>query len=225
MTISNFKKIVVIGIAISLLSGFGLGNLAKDVIPDTGKCGTSKKCKNEELIKGAIVLGLAAKLIYDAVISISSTVTEEEKKTLAKYKKKHGYLPKVSTVGSYKATLSPTKAKGGSDINIKTVMVYYRSDTKKDVKIEEKLTVYGKEKNAKAIKTASKVLNAKTKGGGEFTTKYKIPLPKKFPQGYYPIKTVILVDGKEVKSATKKKMQVVLRVNGPNDYEIIALHQ
>lgn len=229
MRLGNLQKLIVVGIAISLLSGFGLGDLTKKIKPNTAKCegkSNSKKCKKREKMKAigkVVIIGVAAKLIHDMAVSFKSTSTSSESKVINKYKKAFGKLPNDPVVTIYNSSLKPGEiVKVGKKVRVVSNLEVIRGIKSKDVVIQEKFSIYDNEDNTKVLKSITKPVNAKNKRSGAFKNEFKFTLPVGMPQGIYPIKSIVIVNNKEVKPA-KNRMQLVLQVNSPDNYQIVAL--
>ena len=225
MNTGSLTKIAVLGSAISLLTGFGFGDLTKDIVPEVTKC-SGKKCQEQQGIKAAtkiIAVGLAAKLIKEMVISFSSTTTSNEDKVIAKYKKKNGTLPNKAKVTLYKSSIQPGDVvHSGKVVLVASKLEAVRSKKSKAIDLKEKITIYDNENHKKVLKSVTKSVNGKNKRSGAFKNEFKFTLPVGMPQGVYPIKSVVLLNNKPVKPI-KNSMQLVLNVISPDSYQIVAL--
>ena len=226
------KKIytaVLVVVSMGLLTGFNVGDIKKKVAPDTENCDKSadpKKCKEKEYLKtGAkvVVIGIAAKIIYDMVIAYNSSQVGSEKEVVAEYVKKNNTLPAEPSVLEYTSSVKPGEiVKAGKEVIIASTLVVLPGKDGKPVDIQEKIELFDNENNKESIKSLAKPVNEKTKQSGSFKNEFKFTLPIGMPQGVYPIKTEVLVNGKAF-NPTNNKMQLVLHVDANNQYQIAAL--
>ncbi|VAW61493.1 hypothetical protein MNBD_GAMMA11-2525 [hydrothermal vent metagenome] len=226
----KMRTLIVAALSVSLLTGFGFGDLAKDILPDTDKCKNAsdpKKCRKNEKLKSAAkiaAVGVAAKLIYDMVISFKTEQTTSESKVISSYKKKHKTLPDNPVLTSYKSSLKPGEVvKAGKEVLIVSSLEVVAGKKNSKVKIQEKIAIYDSEDNKKLLKELVKDVNSKTGKSGAFKNEFKFTLPVGMPQGIYPIKTLVVIDKKNQKEV-KNRMQLVLEINADDEYRIIALN-
>lgn len=225
----NFVGAVMVSaVAMTLLTGFGLGDLDKKLSgsEDCSKAKDPKKCKKEQDLKtGAkiVAIGIAAKLIHDMIIDYRSSQTKPEEQVVQEYKKTHPSLPKEPEVVAYTSSIKPGEVvKAGKEVLVNSSLVVVPGVNSKSVDIQEKIDIHDNEKNDQVLKTLTKPVNAKTKKSGAFNNEFKFTLPIGMPQGVYPIKTQILVNGKAAKP-TNNKMQLVLNVDRDLRYTIVAV--
>lgn len=229
MKVNTLGKMMVIAVAMGLLTGFGLGDLNKALTPGSGDCSKAKdpkKCKKEQELKtGAKVLavGVAAKLIHDMIIDYRSSQTKPEDQVVQEYKKTHPSLPKEPEVVAYTSSIKPGEVvKAGKEVLVNSSLVVVPGVNSKAIDIQEQIDIHDNEKNEKVLKTLTKSVNEKTKKSGAFNNEFKFTLPVGMPQGVYPIKTQVLVNGKAAKP-TNNKMQLVLNVDRNSNYTIVAI--
>jgi len=226
----KMRALIVTALSVSLLTGFGFDDLKKNILPDTDKCkgaADPHKCRKNENLKSVAkvaAIGIAAKLIYDMVISFKTEQTSDEKKVANKYKKKHKALPDNPVLTSYKSSLKPGDVvKAGKEVLIVSNLEVVAGKKSSKVKIQEKIAIYDSEDNKKLLKELVKDVNSKTGKSGAFKNEFKFTLPVGMPQGVYPIKTLVVIDKKNQK-VVDNKMQLVLEINADDEYRIIALN-
>lgn len=224
----TIRTILLVLVSTPLLAGFGLGDLKSGLGGDKDCSNSSdpKKCRKQDKMKKigtAVVIGVAAKLIADMIINSKSSQTTAEDKVVKDYKAKHKTLPKNPALVNYDTNLKPgTVVKPGTGMLVASDLVVVPGKSTKEIFIKERIAIYDNDDNTKVLKTLIKSVNDKTKRGGAFSNQFSFKLPKGMPQGVYPIKTQVIVNGKEFKP-NKKKMQLVLRVDQNQEYEIVAL--
>jgi hypothetical protein len=200
---TNSKKVLINSvIAVALISMIGCGIKNKDL----------KK------LAAVVVVAVAAKLIYDMVIEHQSKQVNDENDVVNKYKKSHKSLPDEAVLVSYESNIMPGGViKAGDNISIVSSLEVVRGAASPAVKIEEMITIYDNEDNAKELKSLTKVINEKTNASGAFENEFTFKLPKGMPQGIYPVKTTVLLDGKAL-APVSAEMQLVQNVEFASDY-------
>jgi len=169
-------------------------------------------------IAAVVVVAVAAKLIYDMVIEHESKQVNDESDVVDKYKKSHEGLPNEPVLVSYESSIMPGGVvKAGDDVSIVSSLEVVRSATSRDVKIEEMITIYDNEDNEKELKSLTKVINEKTNASGAFENEFTFKLPKGMPQGIYPVKTTVLLDGRAL-APVNAEMQLVQNVEVSAEY-------
>jgi hypothetical protein len=171
-------------------------------------CGgiSSKRLKQ---IGAVVVLGVAAKLIYDMVVDYQSKQINDESEVIKKYRLAHGELPDEPQLVEYESSIQPGDVvTAGNDISIISKLEVVRSLTTRRLTIEEKITIFDNEDNTKELKSFTKTVNAETNASGSFKNEFTFQLPKGMPQGIYPVKTEVIVDGKAY-APVNNQMQLV----------------
>lgn len=170
-------------------------------------CGISNKRLKQ--IGAIVAVGIAAKLIYDMVVEYKSKQVNDEGEVVEKYKKAHGALPAKPVLVAYESSIRPGEVVSvGKDISIQSKLEVVRSASSRNVDIQEKITIFDNEDNAKELKSLVKVVNENTKASGAFENEFTFKLPKGMPQGIYPVKTTVIVDGVE-QTPVNSQMQLV----------------
>ena len=230
MKINVLSKLALIVVAMGLLTGFNMKDIGDKVKPNTDECDKTddpKKCKKEQQLKTGVkivAVGLAAKIIYDMVIEYRSTQTKDEDQVVQNYKKTHKTLPAEPEVLEYTSSIKPGEiVKAGKEILINSSLVVIPGVKSAALDIQEQIDIYDNEKDGQMMKSLIKPVNEKTKKSGEFSNEFKFTLPIGMPQGVYPIKTQVLVNGKAAKP-TSNKMQLVLHVDQQQHYTIVAMN-
>jgi hypothetical protein len=179
-------------------------------------CGLKKSDFNK--IAAVVVVAIAAKVIYDMVIEHQSKQVNDESDVVNKYKKSHKGLPDEAVLVSYKSNIMPGGVvKAGDDVSIVSSLEVVRSAATRDVKIEEMITIYDSDDNEKELKSLTKVINEKTNASGAFENEFTFKLPKGMPQGIYPVKTTVLLDGRPL-TPVNAEMQLVQNIEASGEY-------
>ena len=226
------KAMLLSGACVLLLTGFSPGDLGGNLSnigsdKDCKKSADRKKCEKEKkLTTGAkvIAVGVAAKLIYDMVIEYKAKQTTSEESVVADYKKQNKELPAVAEVVEYSSSLKPgAVVNAGKPVKVASSLVVVPGKDGKAVEIKEQIDIHDNEDNSKVLKTLTKVVN-KGKKAGAYNNEFRFTLPVGMPQGVYPIKTAVLLNGKVAKPSNNK-MQLVLNVDDRQRYSIVALQR
>lgn len=228
----NRKLYAVVAIVTSMvfLTGFGLGDIEKKVAPDKEDCDKKadpKKCKKRENLEAGakvIAVGIAAKIIHEMIVQYKSSQVGTEDQVVADYKKQHQTLPPEPKVLEYTSSVKPGEVvKAGNEVMVASSLTVVPGQDGKPVEIQEKIEIFDNENNKESIKSLAKPVNGESKKTGAFKNEFKFTLPVGMPQGVYPIKTEVLLNGKPF-NPTNNKMQLVLNVDQYQNYRIVALH-
>lgn len=202
--------------SVSSVQAFDLKDLNR-VFDKSYKCKKGdKKCKKKERMKAVAkvaAVAVAATLITKMIIKHRSKKLEDEKQVAEDYKKEHKQLPDEAFASEYiTSTLPGTVVEPGKEIIIKSDIVVVPGTKQKTALIEERLAIYDNEDNTKELKSLTKAVNKKTKKAGRYENEFTFTLPEGVPQGVYPIKTELLLNGKVV-DTSDTGIQLVLEVN------------
>lgn len=206
------KKIFALGLAVALVAssaqGFRLGDLKdKDRLKDAAKV-------------AAVVV--AAKVLTDMVIEHRTKTLSKEDKVAKEYKAKHKELPELPLATSYTTDTLPGKVvEPGKKIMIRSDIVVVPGTQQTQTLIEETINIYDNEDHSKKLNTLTKAVNDKTKRAGHYQNEFSFTLPEGLPQGVYPIKTELLIDGKSVQTSSND-IQLVLHVDQNGAFELLA---
>lgn len=187
---------------------------------------TNLGCKRDQLktLGAIVVVAVAAKIIYDMVIEHETQQVTNEKEVIEKYKKSHKNLPPEPTVVAYNSSIQPGDVvKVGKDISIVSRLEVVRGTQSQTLEIQEKIIIFDNEDNTKEIKSLTKTVNQETGRSGEFANEFKFKLPKGMPQGIYPIKTQVIIDGK-AQPPVENKMQLVMQSFEDYQQQLVAAY-
>jgi len=194
-------------LSITLLTAAGCGGIS------------SKRWKQ---IGTVVAVGIAAKLIYDMVVDYQSKQVNDEGEVVDRYKKIHGSLPAEPVLVKYQSSIQPGEVvTAGNDISILSTLEVVRSASSRNLDIKERITIYDNEDNSKELKSLTKVVNQKTNTSGAFQNEFTFKLPKGMPQGVYPVKTTVIVDGKSF-TPVNSQMQLIYHLEPTGEYQLVA---
>ena len=188
----------------------------------TAGCGISNKRLKQ--IGAVIVVGIAAKLIYDMVVDYKSKQVNDEGEVVARYKKAHGGLPDEPVLVNYESNIKPGEVvTAGNDISIQSKLEVVRSQSSRKLEIKEKITIFDNEDTSKELKSLTKVVNKDSSTSGAFENEFTFKLPKGMPQGIYPVRTAVIVNGKEY-APVNSQMQLIYVPQESEKYQLVASH-
>ena len=223
------KKIIGVMVATLLFANLSQAFSLTDVghvFDKSYKCKKGNQgCKNREHLLAAAkvaAVAVAVKYIADMAIDYHSKKVADEDGVAADYKTKHENLPENPMASVYNtSTLPGSVVQTGKKVIIQSDIVVVPGREQKDTLIEERLAIFDNEDNTKELKSLTKVVNEDTKRGGHYTNEFSFTLPEGLPQGVYPIKTALLLNG-ETAQTKSADIQLVLQVDAAGKMRFIA---
>ncbi|PUA28892.1 MAG: hypothetical protein B0W54_10805 [Cellvibrio sp. 79] len=212
---------------ITPVNAFSLKDL-KDNFDRSYKCNSGDQgCKNRERLKAAArvaAVAVAVTLITKMIIKHRSERIAKEEQVAEEYKAKNQSLPADPVATEYETqTLPGNVVAPGQEVIIQSDIVVVPGTRKKSALIEERIAIYDNEDNTKELKNFIKPVNEKTKTGGRYKNEFSFTLPEGLPQGVYPIKTELLLNGAVVDTADND-IQLVLQVDGFGNSQLVAMN-
>ena len=122
-----------------------------------------------------------------------------------------GTVPTTATVTKFNAHVAPTATvQAGKTVTVASNIEVVPGTSNPRPSVEQEIALYSPDgaQAGKARKPASQ-----TAGGGAFETSFRFSLPQGVPQGVYPVKSQLYVDGKPVAGADTR-FQVVVGPDG-----------
>lgn len=210
---------------VSPVQAFSLKDL-KDNIDRSHKCNSGDQgCKNRERLKAAArvaAIAVAVTVLTKMVIKHRSERIAKEEQVAEEYKTRNNTLPAEPMATEYTTkTLPGNVVEPGKEVIIQSDIVVVPGTRKKTALIEESIIIYDNEDNAKELKNFTKPVNEKTKRGGRYQNEFSFTLPEGLPQGVYPIKTKLLLNGQMVDSSNND-IQLVLQINELGRVQLLA---
>lgn len=167
-----------------------------------------------------VVTAKATELIVNMIIDYSTEQTKTEAQVSKEYEEENGALPATTTVSSYQTTILPgASVAPGTEVHVKSVIAVVPGKDRATAKIDETLTIYDSEDTTTALKSMTKP--AAENSGGEFSSQFTFTLPEGMPQGIYPIRSTLALNG-EVAGDNQQQLQLVLHVEYPAGGERVA---
>lgn len=204
---------------------FNLTDL-KRTVDKSYKCKSGDRgCKNREHVlavaKVAAVV-VAAKYITDMVIEHHSKKVADENGVATKYKNEHNNLPEQPIASVYTTSTVPGSiVQAGKKVVVQSDIVVVPGREQKDTLIEERLAIFDNEDTSKELKSLTKVVNEETKRAGHYTNEFSFTIPEGLPQGVYPIKTTLLLNGQAAQTSSND-IQLVLQVDNAGAMRFMA---
>lgn len=204
---------------------FGLKDVGH-VFDKSYKCKSNDQgCKNREhllAVAKVAAVAVAVKYIADMVIEHRASKVADEDGVVADYKKQNDALPEKPVASVYKtSTLPGSVVQPGKKVLIQSDIVVVPGRNEPQTLIQEKLAIYDNEDNTKELKSLTKDVNEGTKRAGHYTNEFSFTLPEGLPQGIYPIKTTLLLNGEETQSSSAD-IQLVLNVDARGQMQVLA---
>ncbi len=223
-------KIIIAILSFSLISpvyAFSLSDL-KDNIDRSYKCKSGDQgCKNRERLKAAArvaAVAVAVTLITKMIIKHRSERIAKEEQVAEEYKTKNQNLPAEPVATKYQTkTLPGNVVAPGQEVIIQSDIVVVPGTRHKTALIEERIAIYDNEDNTKELKNFTKPVNENTKAGGRYKNEFTFTLPEGLPQGVYPIKTELLLNG-EVVDTANNDIQLVMQVDHHGNHQLLAMN-
>ncbi len=209
------------------VAAFSLKDL-KDNIDRSHKCKSGDQgCKNREHLKAAArvaAVAVAVTLITKMIINYRSERIAKEDQVSEEYKAKNQHLPAEPVATEYQTkTIPGNVVTPGQEVVIQSDIVVVPGTRQKTALIEERIAIYDNEDNTKELKSFTKPVNEKTKAGGRYKNEFSFTLPEGLPQGVYPIKTELLLNG-EVVNTANNDIQLVMHVDSFGYGQLVAIN-
>lgn len=209
------------------VQAFSLNDL-KDNIDRSHKCKSDDQgCKNREHLKAAArvaAVAVAVTVLTKMIINHRSERIAKEEQVAEEYKTQNNALPSEPVATEYTTkTLPGSVVEPGKEVIVQSDIVVVPGTKQKTALIEENIVIYDNEDNTKELKSFTKPVNEKTKQGGRYQNEFSFTLPEGLPQGIYPIKTELLLNGKVV-DTSNNDIQLVLHVNDLGAMQLLAMN-
>ncbi len=222
------KKVLVVLIGALLINqsfAFGLKDVGH-AFDKSYKCKSNDQgCKNREHLLAAAkvaAVAVAVKYIADMIIEHHSKKVADEEGVVTDYKNSHDNLPDKPQASAYTTNALPgSVVQPGKKVVIQSDIVVVPGREQKETLIQERLAIFDNEDNTKELKSLTKDVNEGTKRAGHYTNEFTFTLPEGLPQGVYPIKTTLILNGEE-KQTLNNDLQLVLEVNSLGEMKFIA---
>lgn len=154
---------------------------------------TAKKTVND------VAADLTEDMIRSMVVDYEVEQTRTGEDVLEQYSEETGTRPLRTFVSSYQCWMSPSdSARPGQEVVIRSVVEIIRGSKGGRVRVEERLTIYDNEDWDNALTEMTKPLGRGASDGGELRGEFTFTLPEGMPQGVYPVRMEVLLDGEEV---------------------------
>ena len=158
------------------------------------------------------------------IIKHRSERIAKEDQVAQEYKNQNNSLPTEPMATEYTTkTLPGNVVEPGKEVIIQSDIVVVPGTKQKKALIEENIVIYDNEDNTKELKSFTKPVNEKNQRGGRYQNEFSFTLPEGLPQGVYPIKTALLLNGKVV-DTSDNDIQLVLNVNEVGAMQLLAMN-
>lgn len=169
-------------------------------------------------LRGAAIGGAIGALGCMAV-NYHSQQVKSAQQTQDDYKAANrGQLPDKTTIVSYTSAFKPAAIRAGNKAEMNSYVEVVNGRNDPDPKLEEEMSLY--KPDGSLAKSVRKPVSATGSSGG-FRNSFTVPMPEGVPEGVYPVKTALYLNGVKVKS-NSTRLQVVMQ-NGHLTGHLIAL--
>jgi hypothetical protein len=180
-------------------------------------------------VLGAVVTGgnrLAGTAIGAGIGALICAAVDYEAKQIktaqqaqADYRAGHnGRVPEQAAVVTYTTSFAHPSISAGDKATLNSyIEVAKGRQDAADPVIEEEATIY--KPDGTIAKSVRKPV-AKTASAGAFSSSFTIPMPQGVPQGAYPVKSTLYVNGNEV-AQRSVTLQVVASISGGASYAML----
>lgn len=222
------KKIIALLVAALFVNqsyAFGLKDVGH-AFDKSYKCKSGDQgCKNREHVLAAVkvaAVAVAVKYIADMIIEHHAKKVADEDGVVTDYKTQHDSLPEKPQASVYSTSALPgSVVQPGKKVVIQSDIVVIPGREQKETRIQERLAIFDNEDNTKELKSLTKDVNEGTKRAGHYTNEFTFTLPEGLPQGVYPIKTTLILNGEE-KETINNDLQLVLEINSVGEMKFLA---
>lgn len=157
---------------------------------------------------GGAVIGGALGAFACMAVNYHAEQVKTAKQVQDEYKSAHsGQLPEATKLVKYDAGFKPAVVRGGQKTQSASYIEVVQGKDNANPSIEEEMTLY--KPDGDVIKTVKKPVS-NTTSAGAFKGGFTIPMPEGVPEGVYPVKTALYLDGKKV-ADRDAKLQVVMQ--------------
>jgi hypothetical protein len=118
-----------------------------------------------------------------------------------------GQLPERTTIVKYTTVFKPATIRAGNKAEMDSYVEVVNGRDDPNPRLEEEMSLY--KPDGKLAKSVRKPVSASGSSGG-FRNSFTVPMPEGVPEGVYPVKTALYLNGVKVRS-NNVKLQVVLR--------------
>jgi hypothetical protein len=118
-----------------------------------------------------------------------------------------GQLPEQTTIVKYTTAFKPATIRAGNKAEMDSYIEVVNGRNDPDPRLEEEMSLY--KPDGKLAKSVRKPVSASGSSGG-FRNSFIVPMPEGVPEGVYPVKTALYLNGVKVKTSNTK-LQVVMR--------------
>jgi hypothetical protein len=183
----------------------------KDVVESTAKATVT-----------TMAVEMTTELIRDMLIEYTTEQTKTDEEVSQEYEEENGSLPVNTIASSYKTEMLPGSAVSpGTKVTVKSTIEVIPGTNGKKAKIEEQLTIFDNEDHSLELKSMTKKAGESASKGGQFAGEFNFTLPEGLPQGVYPIRSTLLLNG-ELAGDQDHDLQLVMLVDEHGSGELVA---
>ena len=171
-------------------------------------------------LKGAAIGGAIGAFACMAINHHSEQVKSAQQ-VEDEYKAAHrGQVPEQTTVVQYNTAFKPATIQAGTKAELGSYIEVANGRNDKNPKLEEEMSLY--KPDGSLIKTVRKPISSQSTAGG-FNNSFQVPMPVGVPEGIYPVKTALYVNGTKART-NSAKLQIAMD-SGMMRGTLVALQQ
>jgi len=160
--------------------------------------------KDDRAAGAAIGGALGGGLCFAINYNVKQTKTAQQSEKDYQVANKGKSLPEQTKVVYLDSKMSKTKLSSGEKTQSLTTVEIVKGSADPAVALQERLTLF--KPDGSKLQEVVKTINADA-SSGQYESQFVIPMPKGVPDGVYPVKSEILVNG-EVRAAKDKGFQI-----------------
>ena len=119
-------------------------------------------------------------------------------------------------------TLPGKVVEPGNEVTVKSDIVVVPGSLRQEALIEERITIFDNEDHTKPLRNLTKAVNGDTRRGGHYQNEFAFTPPEGLPQGVYPVKTELILNG-VIADTSDNDIQLVLQVDHLGAMQLLAL--
>lgn len=173
--------------------------------------------KGNNRVRGA-ALGAGAGALACMAWNYHTKQTKTAEQVQRDYRTAHGSLPRESRITTYNVNFAPTsRIAAGDATGLRSTIEVVQGTAAPSPIVEQEMVITKPDgSELRARKRANEGY-----GAGQFEGNFDVRMPRGVPQGDYPVRTAIYLDGQRVASRDMT-LQVVAARNGDNQVALLA---
>jgi hypothetical protein len=216
ITISNFSKKMAMGALATSLLSVAVGCAVDQKTGVAAALGAAAGCaigeaKSDKCAKGALIgaaVGAAVQLISQMIIESRAVQVKDDAQISKTYLNDHPALPKEPALVQYRRFTLPEKTvSAGMPVKVTSDIEVVPGAGNRVAQLAEEISIYDVDQKT-LLKSLKKDINNQAGTAGAYQNEFSFTLPKGMPEGVYPIKTELFLNGASA-DKTVSTLQIV----------------